>query len=50
MSEDSKNEQQIMVPLDDLDKVDGIGAVRATAIKQALKRMQEQFIFDNLIL
>ena len=33
-----------------LDEVDGIGEVRAKAIKQSLKRMQEQFLFDNLIL
>ena len=28
-----------------LDDVDGIGEVRARTIKQALRRMQEQFIF-----
>ena len=33
-----------------LDEVDGIGEVRARTIKQSLKRMQEQFLFDNLIL
>lgn len=33
-----------------LDDVDGIGEIRARAIKQSLKRMQEQFIFDNLML
>lgn len=33
-----------------LDDVEGIGEVRARAIKQSLKRMQEQFVFDNLIL
>ena len=27
----------------------GIGEVRARTIKQSLKRMQEQFLFDNLI-
>ena len=32
-----------------LDEVDGIGEVRAKTIKQSLKRMQEQFVFDNLI-
>ena len=32
-----------------LDEVEGIGEVRAKNIKQSLKRMQEQFIFDNLI-
>ena len=31
-----------------LDEVEGIGEIRARAIKQSLKRMQEQFIFDNL--
>ena len=34
----------------DLDDVEGIGEVRARTIKQALRRMQEQFIFDNLML
>ena len=34
----------------DLDDVDGIGEVRARTIKQSLRRMQEQFVFDNLIL
>ena len=33
-----------------LDDVEGIGEVRAKNIKQAIKRMQEQFIFDNVIL
>ena len=33
-----------------LDDVDGIGEIRARTIKQSLKRMQEQFIFDNLML
>lgn len=33
-----------------LDDVDGIGEIRARTIKQALKRMQEQFVFDNFIL
>jgi len=32
-----------------LDEVEGIGEVRALTIKQSLKRMQEQFMFDNLI-
>lgn len=36
--------------IDKLDSVDGIGEVRAMAIKQSLKRMQEQFVFDNIIL
>ena len=33
-----------------LDEVDGIGEVRARTIKQSLKRMQEQFVFDNLMI
>ena len=33
-----------------LDDVDGIGEIRARAIKQSLRRMQEQFIFDNLMM
>ena len=33
-----------------LDDVDGIGEIRARAIKQALNRMQEQFVFDNIML
>ncbi len=32
-----------------LDEVDGIGEIRARTIKQSLRRMQEQFIFDNLM-
>ena len=32
-----------------LDEVDGIGEIRARAIKQALQRMQEQFVFDKLL-
>ena len=33
-----------------LDEVDGIGDVRARTIKQSLRRMQEQFVFDNEII
>ena len=29
-----------------LDEVDGIGEVRARTIRQALRRMQEQFMFE----
>ena len=36
--------------LQQLDDVDGIGEVRARTIKQSLKRMQEQFVFDNFVL
>ena len=32
-----------------LDDVEGIGEVRARTIKQSLKRMQEQFVFDNFM-
>lgn len=35
--------------IESLDEVEGIGEVRARTIKQSLKRMQEQFVFDNLI-
>lgn len=35
--------------IESLDKVDGIGEVRAQTIKQSLKRMQEQFVFDNVM-
>ena len=35
--------------IESLDEVDGIGEVRARTIKQSLKRMQEQFVFDNLL-
>lgn len=33
-----------------LDNVDGIGEVRARTIKQTLKRMQEQFVFENIMI
>ncbi len=33
-----------------LDDVEGIGEIRARAIKRSIKRMQEQFLFDNLSL
>jgi len=33
-----------------LDDVEGIGEIRAKAIKQSLNRMQEQFVFDNIML
>ena len=46
-----KSFQHILVAdLQQLDEVDGIGEVRARTIKQSLKRMQEQFVFDNLML
>ena len=45
-----KSFQHILVAdIPQLDDVDGIGEVRARTIKQSLKRMQEQFVFDNFI-
>lgn len=35
--------------IEDLDNVDGIGEVRARNIKRSLVRMQEQFVFDNIV-
>ncbi len=35
--------------IESLDEVEGIGEVRAKTIKQSLKRMQEQFVFDNML-
>lgn len=35
--------------IEDLDNIEGIGEVRARNIKSALNRMQEQFVFDNII-
>ncbi len=39
----------LMADIPKLDEVDGIGEVRAKTIRQSLKRMQEQFVFDNII-
>ena len=39
----------LMADIERLDEVEGIGEVRARTIKQSLKRMQEQFVFDNLM-
>lgn len=39
----------LMADIESLDEVEGIGEVRARTIKQSLRRMQEQFMFDNLI-
>ena len=36
--------------INELDNVEGIGEVRSKTIVQSLKRMQEQFIFDNMII
>ncbi len=40
----------IEADIPELDDVDGIGEVRARTIKQSLKRMQEQFVFDNVMI
>lgn len=40
----------VYADIPELDDVDGIGEVRARTIKQSLKRMQEQFVFDNVML
>ena len=46
-----KSFQHILVAdIPALDEVEGIGEVRARNIKQSLKRMQEQFVFDNVML
>ncbi len=46
-----KSFQNLLVAdINELDNVDGIGEVRSKAIVQSLKRMQEQFIFDNMII
>ena len=34
--------------IEDLDNVEGIGEIRARNIKTSLRRMQEQFVFDNI--
>lgn len=39
----------LLADVEKLDEVEGIGEVRARTIKQALKRMQEQFMFENLL-
>ena len=39
----------LLADVDKLDEVEGIGEVRARTIKQSLRRVQEQFMFDNLM-
>ena len=39
----------LMAEINDLNKVEGIGDVRARTIKQSLKKMQEQFAFENIL-
>jgi len=40
----------LLADIQKLDDVDGIGEIRARTIKQSLKRMQEQFVFDNIVI
>ena len=39
----------LLAEISDLDKTPGVGEIRARNIKQSLKRMQEQFMFDNMM-
>lgn len=49
--ESFKSFQHILAAdIESLDEVEGIGEIRAKTIKQSLKRMQEQFVFDNIML
>jgi diadenylate cyclase len=41
--------QLMMATIEELDEVDGIGEVRARAIKEGLKRIQEQVLIDRHI-
>lgn len=40
----------VMANKEELDAVEGIGEIRAKHIKHSLKRMQEQYMFDNVII
>ena len=40
----------LLADIPKLDEVEGIGEVRARNIKQSLKRMQEQFVFENVMI
>lgn len=40
----------LLADIKELDNVEGIGNVRSKTIVQSLKRMQEQFVFDNMII
>lgn len=39
----------LLAEINELDKVEGIGEIRARTIKQTLRKMQEQFAFENII-
>lgn len=46
-----KSFQHILIAdIPELDDVEGIGEIRARTIKQALQRMQEQFVFDKMLI
>ena len=46
-----KSFQHILIAdIPELDNVEGIGEIRARTIKQSLQRMQEQFVFDRMLL
>ena len=48
--EEFKSFQHIIeADIDELVKVDGIGEVRAKNIRTAIRRMQEQFVFENIM-
>lgn len=40
----------LLADIPELDNVEGIGEIRARTIKQALQRMQEQFVFDRMLI
>lgn len=45
-----KSFQHILIAdIPELDNVEGIGEIRARTIKQSLQRMQEQFVFDRML-
>ena len=46
-----KSFQHILIAdIPELDKVEGIGEIRARTIKQSLQRMQEQFVFERILM
>lgn len=46
-----KSFQHILIAdIPELDDVEGIGEIRARTIKQSLQRMQEQFVFDRMLI
>ena len=46
-----KSFQHILIAdIPELDNVEGIGEIRARAIKQSLQRMHEQFVFERMLI